>query len=260
MKIIKVGILGPDGRMGREIIKQSEAYKQISLSYLCERKKHKSVGTEISGLTVYDTIDNLINESDVIIDFSVPTATINLMKKINKSDKKIAIVTGTTGYSKKEEKIFRSLSKGKTILQSFNMSIGIGLLKNIVRYSSEKIGNLSDIEIVEIHHNKKRDIPSGTAISLAESVKEGNKTISKMAYREKNNDKIRKKNEIGFASIRGGDVIGEHSVNFYLDGERLEFKHIASDRKIFSKGAIEAAIWISKKKPGLYTIMDMIRS
>ena len=260
MKIIKVGILGPGGRMGREIIKQSESYKQILISCLCERKNHKFVGKKISGITVDDAITNLINVSEVIIDFSVPSATLKLMKEIDKSQKKVAVVTGTTGYTKKEEKTFTALANGKTVLQSYNMSIGIGLLKNLVSYSSEKIGNLSDIEIVETHHNQKRDIPSGTAISLAESITEGNKQISKMAYREKNNDKIRKKNEIGFASIRGGDVIGEHSVNFYLDGERVELKHIASDRKIFSRGAIEAAMWVSKKKPGLYTIMDMLKN
>ena len=100
---------------------------------------------------------------------------------------------------------------------------------------------------------------SGTSLSLAESVTLGNKDISKLVYRERNTDKARGKNEIGFASIRGGDVVGEHSVYFFLDGERLELKHIASDRKIFSIGAIEAAKWVFKRKPGLYTIMDMVK-
>ena len=260
MKKISVGIFGPDGRMGREIINQSKFYNQVTITSLCEKDGHKEIGQKFSGITLDDSINNLISKSDVIIDFTSPSATIQLIKEIDKSKKKPALVTGTTGYSPKEEKNFNLLAKGKTILRSFNMSIGVGLLKNLVSYSSEKVGDLSDIEIIETHHNKKKDVPSGTALSLAESVTTGNNKISKMAYREKNNNRPRKKNEIGFASIRGGDVIGEHSVNFYLDGERLELKHIASDRKIFSRGALEAAIWISKKKPGLYTLMDMLKN
>ena len=116
----------------------------------------------------------------------------------------------------------------------------------------------SDIEIVEIHHKNKKDIPSGTSISLAQSIREGNEKINKFIYREENNNRLRKKNEIGFASIRGGDVIGEHSVYFFLDGERLELKHVASSRKIFSVEKKKSASWLFKKKPGLYTIMDMI--
>ena len=223
--------------MGREIINQSKFYNQVTITSLCEKDGHKEIGQKFSGITLDDSINNLISKSEVIIDFTSPSATIQLIKEIDKSKKKPALVTGTTGYSPKEEKNF-----------------------NLVSYSSEKVGDLSDIEIIETHHNKKKDVPSGTALSLAESVTTGNNKISKMAYREKNNNRPRKKNEIGFASIRGGDVIGEHSVNFYLDGERLELKHIASDRKIFSRGALEAAIWISKKKPGLYTLTDMLKN
>ena len=140
------------------------------------------------------------------------------------------------------------------------MSIGISLLKNIVKLASKTVGELSDVEITEIHHNKKKDIPSGTAISLAESVNEGNRKLSDFSYREKNNNKLRNKNEIGFSSIRGGHIVGEHTVFFFLDGERLELKHAASNRSVFSIGALNAACWIFKKKPGLYSIMDMIES
>ena len=172
---------------------------------------------------------------------------------------KTALVTGTTGYTKTEEKKFQELVNGRKVLRSFNMSIGINLMKNLIKAASKNISSQSDIEIVEIHHNKKKDIPSGTAISLAKSVQEGFKKIAKFSYREENKNKARGKNEIGFASIRGGDVIGEHTVYFFLNGERIELKHIASSRKIFSVGALKAASWLHQKKVGLYTISDMLK-
>ncbi len=245
--------------MGQDVVKQLKLFKALKISYLCEKKGHNMVGNKISEFLIEDDLGKLVKNSDVIIDFTVPSATLKLLQKIHLLKKKVALVTGTTGYSRTEEKKFNSLVKGKTILRSFNMSIGVNLLKNIVEITTRNIGFNSDVEIVETHHNKKRDIPSGTSLSLAESVKLGNKNISKLVYRERNTNKARGKNEIGFASIRGGDVVGEHSVYFFLDGERLELKHIASDRKIFSIGAIEAAKWLFKRKPGLYTIMDMVK-
>ena len=260
MNSINIGVFGPAGRMGQDVIQQLKNFNSFELSYLCEKKGHRSVGKRIFEMQVEDNIDELIKKSDVIIDFTIPLATINLLEKMNKVKNPPALVTGTTGYSRSEEKKFYSLLKGKTILRSFNMSIGVNLLKKIVSFTAKNIGHKSDIEILEVHHNKKKDIPSGTALSLADSVTEGNTNIKKYSYREKNNNNVRRKNEIGFASIRGGDVVGEHSVFFFLDGEQIELKHIASDRKIFSMGAIEAARWLHKRKPGLYTIMDMVDS
>ena len=259
MKKIKIGIFGPYGRMGSDLIEQIKMFDSMELSSLCERKKHKMVGKEIDKVLVQDNIENLINDSDVIIDFTSPQATIELLRTLKRINAKTAIVTGTTGYSSGEEKKFKSLVKGITILRSFNMSIGINLLKNLTKLTSKIIGSESDIEILETHHNKKRDIPSGTSLSLADSVSEGNPNIKKHSFREKNNNRVRQKSEIGFSSIRGGDVVGEHTVYFFLNGERIELKHIATGRKIFSIGALEAANWIFKKKPGLYTIMDMVK-
>ncbi len=259
MKQIRVGIFGPNGRMGKDLVNQLQHFNSLRLFSLCEKKGHESIGKKISNITITDKIESFLSNIDIVIDFTSPSATIELLVKMNKLNLNIPIVTGTTGYTEKEEKKFRLMIKGKKILRSFNMSIGINLMKNLVKSASKNIGIHSDIEITETHHNKKRDIPSGTAISLAESIKEGNKNINQLIYREKNNNKIRKKNEIGFSSIRGGDVVGEHTVFFFLNGERIELKHIASSRKIFSMGAIEAAIWLMKKKPGLYSIMDMVK-
>ena len=259
MKKIKIGIFGPGGRMGSDLLEQIENFSSLELSVLCEKGKHKDVGKTVSGVVIGDDINNLIKCSDVIIDFTIPSATINLLEVMHDLKTKTALVTGTTGYTKTEEKKFQELVNGRKVLRSFNMSIGINLMKNLIKAASKNISSQSDIEIVEIHHNKKKDIPSGTAISLAESVQEGFKEIAKFSYREENKNKARGKNEIGFASIRGGDVIGEHTVYFFLNGERIELKHMASSRKIFSVGALKAASWLHQKKAGLYTISDMLK-
>ena len=245
--------------MGSDLLEQIKNFNSLELAVLCEKEKHKDVGKTVSGLMIGDDINNLIKFSDVIIDFTIPSATINLLEVMHDLKTKTALVTGTTGYTKTEEKKFQGLVNGRKVLRSFNMSIGINLMKNLIKAASKNISSQSDIEIIEIHHNKKKDIPSGTAISLAKSVQEGFKGIAKFSYREENKNKARGKNEIGFASIRGGDVIGEHTVYFFLNGERIELKHIASSRKIFSVGALKAASWLHQKKAGLYTISDMLK-
>ena len=258
MKRIKLGIFGPSGRMGQDILKQYSGFKDFTLVCLCEKKGHPSINKTVDNIEITSNIETLINSSDVIIDFTSPKAFLNLLEKIKKIDKTTAVVSGTTGYNKKEEEKFSKISKNLTILRSFNMSIGVNLLKTLVSISSKNLSEISDIEILEFHHNKKRDVPSGTAITLFDSVNEGKSPSKKRVFRSQTADKIRSKNEVGFSSIRGGDVVGEHTVFFFMDGERIELTHKASDRKIFSIGALKAAKWLFKKKPGLYTTLDMI--
>ena len=258
MKKIKIGIFGPKGRMGESIIEQIDNYRELQLSSLCENKKHSIVGKELAGILVHSNLTKLVDESDVIIDFTIPEATINLLEELKKSKKKTAVVTGTTGFTKSQEKKFLKLCNGLKILQSFNMSLGINILKELVKKAAKNISEESDIEISEIHHNMKRDVPSGTALILADSIKEGAIMKKKNSYRMQSANMVRKKNEIGFSSIRGGDIVGEHSVYFFMDGERIELTHRAVDRKIFSNGALKAAIWIFNKKPGMYSLTDML--
>ena len=158
MKKIRIGIFGPDGRMGNDLLNQIKNFKELKLSSLCEKKGHKSIGKRISEIFVEDNIKNFISKSDVIIDFTSPVATIGLLEIMKNLETSPSLVTGTTGYSKAQEKKFQSLINGKTILRSFNMSIGINLLKNVVKSASKNVGSQADIEIVEIHHNKKKDI------------------------------------------------------------------------------------------------------
>ena len=124
---------------------------------------------------------------------------------------------------------------------------------------ARNLNDLADIEIVEFHHNKKKDIPSGTALTLGHSIREGSEKVKGFEFRKMNNNKVRSKNKIGFSSVRGGNVIGKHSVYFFLDGETIELTHTASDRKVFSEGALRAAKWIVKQKSGLYSTLDMLR-
>ena len=258
MKKIKLGIYGPSGRMGQDILKQLNSFNDFDLVALCEKKDHRNINKVINSVKINSDIKSLINLSDVIIDFTSPKASLNLLESIKKNNNSTAIVSGTTGYSKIEDEKFLKLSKNLIVLRSFNMSIGVNLLKTLVSTSSKNLSNISDIEILEFHHNKKRDIPSGTAITLFDSIKEGNNHIKKSVFRTQTADRVRKSNEVGFSSIRGGNVVGEHTVFFFMDGERIELTHKADDRKIFSVGALKAAKWVYKKKPGLYTMLDMI--
>ena len=179
MQKIKIGIFGPNGRMGKNILEQIKNFNELKLSSLCENKKHPIVGKELEGIAVHSNLKKLVDESDVIIDFTIPEATINLLKELRSSKKKTAVITGTTGFTTSQTKKFLALSKGLKILQSFNMSLGISILKELVKKTAKNISEESDIEISETHHNMKRDIPSGTALTLADSVNEGAKVKKK---------------------------------------------------------------------------------
>jgi 4-hydroxy-tetrahydrodipicolinate reductase len=259
MKKINIGIYGSEGRMGKDIISRAQKFKEIEIAFLCEHSGHKSIGEKKENLVVSNDVKELISCSDVIIDFTNSKGTLLLLNAIRKSSYKPAIISGTTGFSRVEDKKFLESIKGLKVLRSFNMSLGINLMKSIVKTCSQNLVDLADIEIVEIHHNRKKDIPSGTAITLGESIKEGNQKSKKFTFREKNNDRVRIKNEIGFSSIRGGNVVGEHTVYFFMDGETIKLTHIASDRKVFSEGALRAAVWITKQKIGFYSTTDMLK-
>ena len=261
MKQIKVGILGPTGRMGKSLLSEKELFPYVKITELCESKNHKDIGKVISGIKLTGNINNLISNSQVIIDFSVPKATLSLVRAL-KDNSEVCLITGTTGFSEIQLKEFKKLSKGLRIMQSYNMSIGVNLLLSSVEFFSEKLGKGVDIEIIETHHKYKKDAPSGTALSIGEAVKRGRNSYekNKFVYRGLEFNKEREDGEIGFSSIRGGDVVGEHTTHFIMNGERIEITHKASKREIFSRGALQAVDWIIKQKPGLYNLQDMLTS
>lgn len=247
---MNVLVSGASGKMGDEVAKEIENHKDLNL--VCGFDKENS---NEKGFPIYSNIDNIKEKVDVIIDFSVPVATFKILKYAIKN--KVPIVIATTGFTKDEIEQIEAFSKEIPIFRSSNMSLDINLMAKIVQEVA-KILTDSDIEIVETHHNRKMDAPSGTAILLANAIndvldekKEYN--FERMQKREK-----RTKNEIGFSSIRGGNIVGEHSVKFFGENEELEITHKAYSRKVFAEGALKAAKFIVKKNNGLYSMNDIV--
>lgn len=242
---------GAMGRMGKEIIKAVE--KQEDLKIVCgvDIKQNNE-----NDFPIYNNIEEITQNVDVIIDFSIPQATFGILKYAKEN--KVPVVIATTGFSKEELVKLEELSKEIPIFRSSNMSLDINLMANIVQKIAEVLKQ-SDIEIIETHHNRKIDSPSGTAILLADAINEvfeGEKkyNFERMQKREKRN-----KNEIGFSSIRGGNIVGEHSVQFFGENETLEITHKAYSRQVFAEGAIKAAEFIVKQPAGLYDMKDLVK-
>ena len=266
MSKIKVAVAGCLGRMGQEISKQVLKNKDLEFVGGYEYKKHKSINKPLnkvssiqsSKLVTADS-DQLIKEANVIIDFTTPESTLENVKTA--SINKTAVVIGTTGMTDIQKKKIKSYSKKIPILMSSNMSLGVNLLFNLVHQTASALKDADyDIEIAEIHHKHKKDAPSGTALSLGEYAAKGRKTTlnkSKVLDRTKKLT-LRKKGDIGFSVSRGGEIAGEHTVSFIGSNDRVDLIHKANNRSIFVSGAIEAAIFVSKKKSGLFDMNNLL--
>lgn len=248
--MIKVLINGCNGRMGQVLVKEIDNFENLLLVG----------GFDINddGLNtfpVYSNISDIKEKPDVIVDFSVPVASLNMLNYAVSS--KTAMVIATTGFSKEELEIISEASKTIPIFKSSNMSFDINLMKKIVAEVALALkGN--DIEIVETHHNRKIDAPSGTAITLADSINDALGGSMEYIYNRHDIHEKRKPNEIGFSSIRGGNIVGEHSVQFYGAHETFEIKHTSYSRDVFAEGALKACEFIFDKAPGLYNMDDMV--
>lgn len=248
--MIKVLINGCNGRMGQVLVKEIDNFENLLLVG----------GFDINddGLNtfpVYSNINDIKEKPDVIVDFSVPVASLNMLNYAVSS--KTAMVIATTGFSKEELEIISGASKTIPIFKSSNMSFDINLMKKIVAEVALALkGN--DIEIVETHHNRKIDAPSGTAITLADSINDALGGSMEYIYNRHDIHEKRKPNEIGFSSIRGGNIVGEHSVQFYGAHETFEIKHTSYSRDVFAEGALKACEFIFDKAPGLYNMDDMV--
>lgn len=263
---MKIGVTGLSGRMGRTIstiVLQDDIVQLVSGLVRPNNGNDgqdlgEFLGFEPNGKKMTSDIDQFIMSCDAIIDFSSPALSLKIAKKC--AENKKILVCGTTGFSDDEKQEFASYAKDTVIIWSSNMSLGVNLLMNLAEKVASILHDDFDIEIVEMHHKNKVDSPSGTALSLGSAVAEGrgvdlNKTANMSRVGK---DIQRQKGEIGFAALRGGDVIGDHSVIFAGDGERVELTHKASNRDIFAKGAMRAAIWGSAKKPGFYSMRDVL--
>lgn len=237
--------------MGNEIIKTIE--KQDDLEIVCGFDREKD---ENGKFPIYNKMEDIKQNIDVIIDFSVPIATLEILKYAKKN--KIPTVIATTGFNEEQLREIDAISKEIPIFKSSNMSLEINLMAKLVQKVAEVLSN-SDIEIIETHHNKKIDSPSGTAILLADAINkvfEGEKqyNFDRMSKREK-----REKKEIGFSSIRGGNIVGEHTVQFFGENETLEITHKSYSRQVFAEGALKAARFITIQKVGLYDMKDLVK-
>lgn len=255
MKKINITITGALGRMGQILISRMSKNKNLRLFSLTDLK----VGKKIKGIKIQNNSLKAFKKTDVIIDFSRPKSSIEILNFAKKLKKKIVI--GTTGFSKKEENIIKNYSKKIAIFKSGNMSLGINLLEYIIKVLTKKIPNNYQIGISDNHHAAKVDYPSGTALMLANAVAKGKgKNLDKLKGKFYLNKKGNlQNNKVNFFITRKGKTIGKHSVIYNNKIENIELKHTAFSRELFADGALNAAIWISKKNKGLFNMQDMFK-
>ena len=254
-KKIKLTITGCLGRMGQQLIKSAIEDKRFKINSLTENKIQRK---KILGILPKSNNRDAFKKSDVIIDFTIPKCTLEVLKIAVKQKKRVVI--GTTGFSQKEENFIKKISKKIPILKAGNMSLGINLLMYLTEITSKSLGINFQSKIFEAHHKFKKDYPSGTAIMLGQGISVGrNKNFSKIIgkkYLNKKNFPYGKR--INFNSVRKGKIIGEHEVLFSSGKEILRLNHEAFDRALYSEGALSAAKWLMKKKPGLYSMRDIL--
>jgi 4-hydroxy-tetrahydrodipicolinate reductase len=253
MKKINVTITGALGRMGQILINQISKNKDLKLYSLTDLK----IGAKIKGIKIQNNSLEAFKKTDIIIDFSRPKSSIEILNFAKKLKKKVII--GTTGFTKKEESIIQNYSKRIAIFKSGNMSLGINLLEYITKILSKKIPNSYNIAISDNHHKAKIDYPSGTALMLANAVAKGkSKNLDKLKGKFYLNKKGNlQNNKVNFFITRKGKTVGKHSVIYNNKIENIELKHTAFSRELFADGALNAAIWISKKNKGLFNMQDM---
>jgi 4-hydroxy-tetrahydrodipicolinate reductase len=266
MASMRLGIAGCGGRMGRMLVQTALATEGVRLAGGCERPDHPAVGQDIgtlaglaaTGLVVTSDAARLFPTCDAVIDFTSVEA-VGAHAELA-ARHQAALVVGTTGLKPAHLALLAEAARMVPVVQSANMSVGVNLLLGLTRQVAAVLGEDYDIEIVEMHHRHKIDAPSGTALALGEAAAAGRK-VSLEATAVRVRDGItgpRPKGAIGFASLRGGDVVGEHSVIFAADGERIELTHKASARQVFAKGAVRAALWSAGRPPGFYTMRDVL--
>ena len=255
MKKINLAITGCMGRMGQQLIKSANKNKSFKIVTLTESK---IINKKISGIKPELNTTKAFKKAKIIIDFTVPKCTLEILKIAIKEKKKVVI--GTTGFTKKEESLIKNFSKKIPILKAGNMSLGVNLLMYLTEITSKSLGGNFLSKVNEIHHKHKKDYPSGTALMLGKGIATGkNKEFYKMIgkkYLNKKTFPFGKK--INFNSIRKGEVIGEHEVTFSSGKEIVTLNHESFDRALYSEGALTAAKWLANKKAGLYSMRDLL--
>jgi len=255
MKKINLAISGCMGKMGQQLIRSAKSSKNFKIVSLTENRK---INKKIFGILPVLNSLNAFKKSNVIIDFTIPECTIEILKIAVKLKKRIVI--GTTGFTKKDENLIKKFSKEIPILKAGNMSLGINLLMYLTEIASKSLGKNFLSKIFEVHHKNKKDHPSGTALMLGEGIATGkNKYLDNIIGKKYLNKKsFPYGSKINFNSLRRGEVIGEHEVSFSSGKEIVTLNHEAFDRSLYSEGALAAAKWLINKKPGLYSMRNLL--
>ncbi len=264
--IMKIGIVGCGGRMGRMLVAEVVATAGCELAGGTEAPNSPLIGQDVAelaglaaaGVAVGSDAEALFAITDAVIDFTVPAAT--ALHATLAARHRTALIAGTTGLSAEQQAAVVAATKQTAVLQAANMSPGINMLMALTKRVAATLGADYDIEVLEMHHRHKVDAPSGTALALGRAAAEGRQVVlDEVAQRVRDGHTgARRSGDIGFATLRGGDVAGEHTVIFAADGERLELGHRASSRAVYARGAVRAAQWVYGKPPGLYSMLDVL--
>ena len=266
MTEMRIAVVGAAGRMGRELIRAVHAAPGCVVAGGAERAGVAEIGADVGliagigplGIAVTDDALELFTRCDAVIDFTTPAATVEFSGLAAQA--RIVHVIGTTGCQDEHEAAIKAAARHATIIKAGNMSLGVNLLAAITRKIAAALDEDFDIEMVEMHHKRKVDAPSGTALMLGQAAADGRgiDLKSRSVRARDGHTGARNRGDIGFATLRGGDVVGDHTVMFAADGERIELTHRATDRSIFSRGAVKAALWGRGKGPGLFTMADVL--
>jgi 4-hydroxy-tetrahydrodipicolinate reductase len=262
----KILVTGAAGRMGRNLIQASHEADNVTLGAATERQGSSMLGTDAgelagldkNGIALVNDINSVIGQFDVCIDFTAPVVTIENIRTCRTAGKKMVI--GTTGFTAEQKEVISDAAKDIAIVFAPNMSVGVNLTFKLLDIAARVLGNNVDIEVIEAHHRHKVDAPSGTALRMGEVVADAlGRDLNECAiYGREGQTGERKRNSIGFETIRAGDIVGEHTVMFADIGERVEITHKASSRMTFANGAIRAAKWLKNHNKGLYDMQDVL--
>jgi 4-hydroxy-tetrahydrodipicolinate reductase len=263
---MKIAVTGAAGRMGRELIKAVHGIEGVILAGAIESTGSLALGQDAGllaglakiGVPITDDALETFTKVDAVLDFSVPSATVEFAGLA--ANARIVHVIGTTGLSAADHAKLDAAARHATIIQAGNMSLGVNLLAALTRKIAEALDEDFDIEVLEMHHRMKVDAPSGTALMLGQAAADG-RAVKLDAVAQRVRDGVtgaRKRGDIGFATLRGGSVVGEHTVMFASESERIEITHRATDRGLFAKGAVKAALWGQGKGPGRFDMLDVL--
>ncbi len=263
---IRIAVTGAAGRMGKALIESISVAEGVTLGAAIERPDSSLLGVDAgelagvgkNGVTVVADVSAVVADFDVLIDFTAPQATLANTEVCDAHGK--AMVIGTTGFDDAQKQQFQQNIARIPVCFASNFSTGVNLSFKLLELAARVVGDYSDIEIVEAHHRHKVDAPSGTALSMGEVVANtlGRDLKEVAVYGREGQEGPRKAETIGFATVRGGDVVGDHTVSFLADGERIEITHKASSRQAFSRGAVRAAAWVAQQQAGLYDMQDVL--